>query len=663
MAYPLSRTLLLIVGDWAKKVADYTQGQSRAWLSSEPPLRTLDIEPWLTNSALAVEHQAEIDHLCDELASQQLLHTLHSNGYQLKDHDELLVWLVLQITPEMAFIPTDLATVLQLVVDRAWHRLRVHTSLRALLVAEPADETQLSLWIGALHNASIDHFYLAGPINQLHLRQPLAAWQQQAATALATLLWTYQPSQREELQHWVVRSLGAAEWSSPRPILERWLILQRAHGLLQQIMQAPSATAAASMATRAIPPQRLADTLVASLPSFPKRRIWRNHRPTWRKLDNLIQTITQLVERDTIQFQGDTRQVRRQWLDEMLQHQCGALSLLQHQPENSTPALPQLALWQQNLTELQATLQEYAVMVDEHLAALNNKLASAQERTRATTQELAMLCAGFPAATWRGLINTLLQPWRWLGWIWHYLVTLPRFAQSCLDAHAAQQQLSWQESNWHLLRQLYLAQLQDLRQELVALAALQAHLQQAEAEISKQLAALEQLLPTPWTANRLSTLMDSNPLVVSTQSLPHLLDELPLPQWVTQEPMALVEQFADVCGRASTPLHHWSAIDCLLAAFTTSTTPANPADKVALETWLASWLETALPLWPNPGSPPDVEAACWLFLPRHLPGTSVSPGLSWLRAWMTNHAPWQEGESCHDGLIALRWVTLMSELE
>ncbi|GEM_PF-4700339 len=655
----LRRALLLTLGPLAVEVAGRAAALSQAWLGVTPPLA---VEPLdgaavaATDSAPCVERLADA---CDRLAAGELAAALAGTRWPLTLDNEIAVWLLVDVaSAEADAWPPALLHDLQ---EAVWRRLRVHLTPAALLLAAPAHQEAVHAWAGRLATAGVERMALAGPVDAAHLRWSPEAWQARAATALAALLWSEARLSALQVEAgsdhaWAV---AAAAWPSPEATIRRQATLHNAALTIRRLLEAPRPEADAVAETPpwevpglAITPERHRLALEAALSPEPAAVSWSGWRVSdlWSRLAGLPDELAGLARTHTAAAHDAQHAERGAWLAEHMARWEEALQALRTERLAPSSGWPALGRYRLELAGLAAQLQAACVTIEDWLEAAGQQFAAAEVAVQRTRQALSDTCSRFPPATRHGLLTALLQPWRWPGWLWKYLVTLPNQGQQYLNAIGRQGRARWQEANVHALRQAYLAMAQAVQERQREAAAWADALAAAQTTVADELAR-PVALPEPWQPTRPAELAaaclpadgpsllslpspgapDNDAEVGPDSRLGADAPDALSPGWPTAD--AVLAGLLAWSAASLSRLDDWTAADYLAAA---------GADGM-LAPWLTRWREQARPLWPADNA--GAATGCWLLCParRQADAGPTTPAEAQLQALLAPQ-PATEGD-------------------
>lgn len=704
-----ARVLLLAVGEHAQAVATQVVTASHHWFAGEPPLVLVgtEAEGSTGGTAPALDLTTALTQACDALAEQQRLAWLRRTGWTLARTDELQVWLLLECAdeeagqaPQAVSSATTAVTLLERVTAIAWQRLRVHVVQHALLLTEPAHLAALRQVATQLTAAGVEPIYIAGPVNQEHVRFPAAHWQMQAATALTILLWNTPPShtllgQRANrppgttahaAPDLVMTAIGGDAWLSPLPALQAWLAVRTAQAVIQLVQQGECSHGTGqdlgSMGitmtehTEALAASYLAQAeaeLTALAPRITPINGWRSERPAWAALATLAKRLLAEAAAQQERQQIEQQQMRRRWLTARMaswESAQQASRQTQLRPAQGWPALP---LYQAALTQQAEAIQAMATVIEAQLEKLGTRLTQIEQQVQQRVHALEQLCHHLPAYTGKGVLTAIIQPWRWLDYAYAYWAHLPVLRQQCLDIVAERQVVVWHEANWHSLRQVYLAMAQDVRRDLQWSSALQVRV----AEVTEQLQqCASQVTPAalaPWQPAALQQLWTqqlgesgAGAQLPGGANLAAFFQQTPLVQWLEQDADSVTQALLTWAETLSPLCRHWSAIECLTQSFGSRGTAVGGevTASAAVADWLEQFVHNALPLWPAEEAVGEVSAESWLLTPPlasgnydDVAGVDVAvQSRAALEAWCATQPDLLWASSAVDGLLTLQWT-------
>lgn len=590
----IPRAILMPVGEEAQSLAERVCDISRAWLNGDPPL------VMLANPGGDTETATEASTALDRLSSQEMAADLARRGFVVARTNEIHLWLLVHVgqAEDGSHRPQILAQAIAELEELAWQRLRVHTVPHALLLAEPAHQDHLLMWAETLAEACADRIFVAGPVTHDHVRLTQTTWLARSAVGLAALLWSAAPSHshltRTLRPGQQIQALGAAAWPSPVSNLNAYLAQAFARRVLDRLGRGPVSSTGdtsphptAGLMEANSSPEREVQSLAQAVPPAGGGLRWGNRRPGLMALASLPDDLRRAAERREKQMQLDLRRTRQSWLAERLAHWQGILAQRRQESLAPNQAWPDLAGYEATLHAQRSQALQAGEAVESQLERWGDQVAQAENRVDAAAQALQEVCDLFPTPDLRGAIATLTRPWRIFGWAWAYLVWLPKRAQQMLDAQAQRAQLQWQDANWHVIRQFYLAQAQDLQLELAEVEKVRAVMEATtQALTSDEMVQTQDL--APWTS---ATLEDLGDRLFADDALCAwgFLETLPLSRWPTFAGETLAAKLVAWAAPWLAAVDGWTAADCLAAAL----------DDSALEQFVSSLAEEASPLWPD----------------------------------------------------------------
>ena len=463
----IRRAVLLTHGPAAEAVAAETWALSRAWLGTEPPLAIVrDAVP--PDSESAEVALVALDQACTSLMSGTRITALRDAGWGLARGDEIQAWALVDVAASHD-ASNGLGMLLPALAERVWQRLRVHLSWHALVLAEPASEGQVAQWAADLAAAGVENVCVAGPVDAARLYWEPPVWQGRAATVLAVLLWNevgqFNPAGLASVEgRTPAWGIGAAAWVSPQAQIKALVALRCARLSIARWLANPDVPEASAVD---VPPWEVPGLVVtpeqhrfaveASVPSEPAGQTWDQRRPDWHAVHGLAGELRAGMEKRAAQAHTEQYDLRGAWLASQVTTWEIALGQLRQQRLAPATGWPQLQSFGLELRSLVAQLESACVLIEDWLEEAGRQFERAEAAALVATRDLTEVCAAFPAPTRAGLLATLTSLWRWPSVVWAYLITLPRTAQSYLDACAHQGQARRAEANMHALRQAYLA--------------------------------------------------------------------------------------------------------------------------------------------------------------------------------------------------------------
>lgn len=211
------------------------------------------------------------------------------------------------------------------------------------------------------------------------------------------------------------------------------------------------------------------------------------------------------------------------------------------------------------------------------------------------------------------------------------------------------------EANIHLRRQLALAMLQDVQQQLTWQQQRQQYLETLATHLAEQLALCVAQLPPPWHREQLDSFLhqlirDGVPTDHEGQTLlSGLLEQRAVDEWIDGTPEYIGETLIMHFASAFDGLQQWSADEWLYATFPPTTDHnTDPTAALDLSTWVEQLMTAANVLWPPITADDEHEAEIWLLLPERDTGAALlerwtvesktHPALiTWLSAHPTCH--------------------------
>jgi hypothetical protein len=203
----IDRTVVMAMGEKAQQVVAGVVAFSQSMLGAPLPLFVITLPQAGAGDEEAAGRFAVNDTLqweslfaatCDQLADAALAEALRKQRLTLNHANDLHLWLVVDWTgsvPGVAERWTTQALEAAVVFTRtAWQRVRAETLVHLVLLAEPDQQGRLNRWAQDESRQDSVLVFLAGPVNQLHLRLEPPRWLAQTARAMAALIWGRRPS-------------------------------------------------------------------------------------------------------------------------------------------------------------------------------------------------------------------------------------------------------------------------------------------------------------------------------------------------------------------------------------------------------------------------------------------------------------------------------------
>ena len=659
----LKRTLVLAIGATANAIAARAATQSLRWLGDAAPVVYVDCDAIAT-----VDIEEQTPHLTaalDTLGSRKIADGLRRHGLSLQEQDELQLWLLCAEQPEACLEQNESSTerleplahraahLARLAADMAWQRLRVQAVTNAILVGDPAAEADLVAERQALVAAGAADIYLAGPVNQEHLRLDEEDWQTSTAAALNGLILGTRPSHGcAQTGDERLIAVGGAVWESPRKRVCRWLELHATVNLCSELLAKPSdgeqeCEHPAGPLREDAGVDSYMQTLVAQLPAPRPTRFWRTVSSGWPDVATLEESLNRNELEQLALDQLRLSPARHLWRDQQMHEWNRLLDEIETRSNRRAQQNPSAVLqsYRRHLTTRLERLRQDSAAIEGRLEQLDRRVEQAEQTCISKTEIVRTVCAELPAYSLRGATTLLLQPWRWPMWAWSALHRLPRAGQRLLNAQAQYRRAQWEEGNWHLLRQLYLAMQQEVNNRLADLDALVAHLETVRDAAQTQQRTIEEELEPPWHADRLAEL---GALLLAEELAPLLqamIGAQPLLAWPALSAADITRRVALRLGDALRTLVGRHATDCLLQA-----TPGLPIAQPGTEAgWSAPTLvslpepsaevlaqleRNAVPLWPRSHLEPERCSSRWLLMAPPTNGSSQAGlGYDHVVAW------------------------------
>jgi hypothetical protein len=584
--------------------------------------------------------------------------------------------------------PTErLTRLLSALVELVWRRLRVHLTLRGLLLAEPATQEAAGVWATHLSAAGVEQIVLAGPVDAARLRWEPSHWQARAARSLATLLWSTAELESGDApaegllpdrpaaksaedttpatgQFVPVWAIGATAWPTPAAQIRQYLSVRCAAGTVGRLLDAGDGSAGSArggapvaslvddlppweMPGLAVAPERHRLSVNTAVPAEPAGLVWGQRRPGWHALATLPDALAATAEQRAARAHDEQYAPRGAWLAGQVTAWTAALRQLHDDRLDPPDGWSTLAQYRMELRALITQLRAACALIDGWLEEAGATYAQAEANAARAGDELAALCASFPPTGERGLLAIVTGPWHWPGLAWRYLALLPQRAQQYLDACQRRGAARWAEANLHALRQAYLAMTQIVQEQQREAETLADTLRSVAEDLARAVAEVVEA-PAPWDACRLDDL---------AQTL--IAGNGPGLGWAQAEQVRALESLQDWAAVRLASLDDWTAADWLTL----------PMDDVALADWLSSVGVEATALWP--AAAPEAEAITWLLCPARRQGATDGRDLAEerLRAGLSAQAV-RQGDSCNnlrfgvsspDTLLILRAVKVRLE--
>lgn len=677
----IQRALLVTSGPHANAVAERCLQLSQEWLHAEAPVESIEME---TGPGPGLD-LGSVGQALDRLADAARMDRLADAGLILEHTDEIVLWFVLDLAvwPEKASaseMTTSLDALLSMadqLEETAWSQLRVRTVAHALLLASPQHQTLVRDVARHLAALCADRIYVSGPVDHRRLRLAEGHWQERTAVAVSAWLWGQQPGytmlhQRGEHQP-CVRAIGAVAWPTPRRTVRDWLAATWVCRMLATLMQGDDDAPAPETLNAMLPPSpsRLLDEVQAGLTRPTQIRFAPNERPPFSMLRQTARRIETRLRRLEERSMPARRQHRQAWIDQHLAQWTHTLDTLRSlllesaTADESRNQQPRIHAYQLHLHALAQDLTARLSLIDEHLSDLSDRLTQAEQICRRDEATLNTLCATIPEITPLGLLQMIMQPWRWPGWVWRYTNTIPSHMQLYLDSLYRCVVLEWEQNNWHTVRQAHLVMVQMVQERLAELAQLMTLLSETQACVTDK---IPQALPAPWTPERLDWLYD-HLLGDGSAAVIDSLTLYPLSSWVGTDTAVLAERLLSWMSERLVALDEWAAIDFLATAL--------PGED--LDAWLDHFIEEARPLWPPQELAGSQSLETWFYQPEaayeadhprpsDLPESDLadaSRAQNWSRLtdWCERQEELRHVHSAVDGLIALRWLPVDLSIE
>lgn len=614
---------------------------------------------------------AQMTLACDALSDRERMQRLRLRGVEVATPDELHVWLLLDLTngersgtEEEASLPEPAALIqaqaqLQAVT---WQRLRAHLAWHVVLLLEPAEQRQLSVWSEALRGATDQQICVMSPVNEQHLRVPAMEMYERVAQCLAALLWSEAPShallERAATEEGVVAALAGVLWPSPAATICAWLTYTWAARALQTWRSDLTQMRAEAVVPNVSLDADL-DVLRGRLPPADAAEVWQARRPSWQQLRPLPATLTSNAQRRAERASARTQQARLAWLDDAQTHWDAFLAELEAN-HLAQPSQPQFGPYAGALQSLRRQLDDRAARVDQRLEIIAAQLEEAEGKRSDAQQALQSLCDEFPACSVSAGAAALLQPWRWPGWLWSYLVRLPSAAQHVLDAAAEVRRHAREESTWHALRQHYLAAAQKTQARIVRLQQIESIIADTDALATARCAQLAAEVPAPWSEKRLEWLFQQAVTDADLQVAAFVAYNPPA-TWEKVPASEFLQRLASFFVPTEQTIRRWSALDWLAAAFAAREVREG-AEHPAI--WLDQMLQTAAPLWPAQELATGAPSESWLAMPdAQGRGEWLARALDLREQWLARYPNLLFNRSVLDALQVIRWSAVRIDLE
>lgn len=615
----LRRSLLLALGPRAGQVTHRAGELSLAWLECPPPLAILDLAEALPQGAALVA-------ALDGLAAPEQAAAVRAAGLGIVHPDELAAWLCIDLIDQPC---CDGAAQVAAVVDQlrrqAWTRLRADVRACALLLADPAGSADLQAWRETLLAAGVERLCVAGPVDRERVRHGEASWLEQAAVALAAMLWVAGPPDLTAGITDTAVAIGAAAWRGDLPGLRQALAERIARRTLARLVSAEEAPALQAGERPWLSPQLDLADIASVVPPPPPAGLWRHRQPGLAVLPHLGERLAVEAERRRVYYRQSVFVHREAWLANRVERGERELAALQAALEAPAAGWPRLAAWARVAQARKSEAVAALALLEDDMEAAGRTCDAAETARERARSELDALATGFPAPGWRGLLHALAAPWRWLGWLWGYVVTLPRAAQRVLDAFARVEAAAGQEANLHLLRQAMLGLAQTAADQASS-ASVRLALLRAAAEHNAAQPLIP--LPWPWTEASAGRLVDA--LLPPRGPDLHLLCGGPAGQ--PADGAAVAQRVSAWSTQAVEPLG-WSAAQEIVAAL----------DEATLARWLDELAAAALPLWPAGADPApgDGAAGHLAWRPPRADQVDAGPDVAPLARWCAErrHSP------------------------
>jgi hypothetical protein len=569
-----ARALLLAFGTDALAVAERVRALAGEWLGDRAAF------PVLAPGAGRCDGLAEA---LDAVSAPSLAAGFARSGPESWRSPVLDAWFIADAHAPAA---GEIETLLRILSDEAWTRLRSAIVPHGLVLAAPEDAGPAASWAGALRRAGAAEVLLAGPVDARRIRCAPEVWRETAALAVAACALGALPSPGACAGETL--AVGAACWPDIGPEMREIAARLLAAGVLAEL--AGGAPALPAPAWPAGGPAQFRQEAAAVVP--PPAPAWRILRTGPSGLADLPAALAREHDAEAAGCRAAQYALRGDWLAGAAAAWQG--SLVERRAAHLSPAAsrPRPAAWLELLQDARRRAQDWASQVEEWLEPVSGDYSRAEAETAAWNERLAALCAPFPAAgdeaAWLRLV---LAPWRWPRLGWAAAVAIPAAVEELRRAQARLLRARSDEANLHAVRQLVLVMAQDLADAAGEAAALWGDVLQA----AEALAGCPEP-PAPWRLPAVRELAAglaprSGPdLAVLSAAAP---GEPPEVAWLAWAHTRLG------------PVAGWDAAAWL----------AEACSDRELAAWVAARLAEARPLWPVE-RPADPDAAApWLLLP------------------------------------------------
>lgn len=688
---PLHSTVLLMaVGPIATSIMQETAIIQESWLPYSEPLHQIQLELNEPDDQQLFELSRQLQAACTELANQQQMHLQapETTVDNRKPASVAQAWLLLDLTihddqsaeetvnlderyidKTGALLNERIARANQLLERFAGVACRTLPKAivpQLLLICDPAQPALRERCRRQLYALAADTVYLVGA--QLSKMRE-ETWQRRAATALAAQLWLQRTAPASN-SPFVAIGASAQPWPT-QPLIRTMALLSTQRAIQPHLMETANAASdvVANGKERVTPTDPLSSEILiqdgqrqsAAMPTplhtlittlltdgdqaIPPLRPTPLHRTQprwWRDATHPIQALLTHHQIAQQKRHAMIRTARHTWLSTQLgrwnsewQAFCGGSAPNSPGRPNALPPIS-------HVKQLQQALLATAQQIDEELA----QLASHTEQTTATVQNagarLKTLSQGVPTLSLDGMVQICTRPTAWPRWLWQRIIQLPQQLRQFGRLVAKEEAALYAEANYHLRRQLALAMLQDIQQQLLWQQEVHGHLTALTAYLDEALTKSMQQLPMPWQRVQVEQLRQNilqknlTTQAEGTAMVTTLLHSDAAEEWIDGSIESIGESLVDAYAMVFEELHLWTSRQWLQAMFPASEPQHKEMRKQAdrtVDTALFAWLDASLAdasvLWP-------VEEST---SPDPVVGTLAMPALAANRESVPVHIP------------------------
>lgn len=560
---------------------------------------------------------------------------------------------------------------LELLEVFAWRHTRSAVAPHILILAQPQQRDEINHCLQQLASLRGVPFYVASPLDSAGSVLKPEVWQTQVANAMAGLLWCAEPMADEidgregsARDTQCVYALGSVAHFVPTDLIKAWLGMHTVETMIglgirdavATYLRPPHSTLESEYRddiersdTDKADKNRLAvqergagrqsvemdgvalgdpdihalpilsadlgmnsSMIQALVPQNPVVRLsahWQagDHHAQTPAKELLMRVRGELLGIEQQQYKG-----RRSWLMEQLTAWERELYMWSAAVLTRTGEGSHFVSYENSLRSIWQALVQAAQSIEHKLAEAGDAVNASSEVLKTKMDAVDTSCDRWSAAA------TALGGWRFVrpdyGWFWWRTrsFVLPRQLEELSETYAAHIDARVGEANLHVMRQLCLAQMQDVRVQLYRAEELTRWFGGLHTFFESYKDEIEASLGSLWTSSTLEGLWQAMQndarCVLQNEQFDAFLREKPLPSWLKITPTEICAQVAAVVEPWPVGLDEANVLALLMMAH------ADDSCTVAT-TWLDAFVAQGEALWPREYLAADAVARHYLMTP------------------------------------------------